>query len=67
MAATVYGILTNLLNGRNALNLKTSEAKKLVREFYLEVECATIGTTNKKKVDSISRDALSSVGLEFFA
>lgn len=67
MAAMVYGILSHLLRGRNALTLKTSEAKKLVREFYLEVECATIGTINKKRVDSISKAALSSVGLEFFA
>ena len=66
MAGMIYGILSDVIGNRNVMNLKCSEAKKLVSEFYIEVEAATIGCKNKGKVDSISHAALRDAGLEFF-
>lgn len=67
MASLMYGILTKLLNGRNAMDLKCSEAKKLVAEFYLEVEAATLPIHDKRKIDSLANAILRKYGLEYFA
>jgi len=67
MAATIYSILNRLIGDRDVSEMKCSEARQLVSEFYLEVECATVGTANKYKVDSIATAALRNAGLGFFA
>jgi len=67
MASLMYGIMNKLLHGRNPLNLKCSEARKLVADFYLELEAKTIQYTDKSKIDKLSTAVLKKYGLEYFA
>lgn len=67
MASLMYGIIEKLLHGRNPLNLKCSEARKLVADFYLELEAKTIQYTDKSKIDKLSTAVLKKYGLEYFA
>lgn len=59
--------LNLILNGRSAEDMTTSEAKKVVAEFYEKIMRMTFGQRHPEKVDYLCKVALESVGLGYFA
>jgi len=60
-------ILETLLSGKDVDSLKTSEARKIVSEFWIQVYSKSLGQTNQRQLERACMKALKQAGLEFFA
>lgn len=60
-------MLREIINGRDVQRMKCSEASRIVREFYLRWELATLGCRNPQRADRLAQKALNRAGLGYFA
>lgn len=60
-------ILTDIINGRDVLSMTVSEAKKIVAEFYLQMEIQTVGFSDPNKMDYFCKRTLDRFGLGYLA
>lgn len=60
-------ILSGIINGRDVLSMTVSEAKKVVAEFYLQIEIMTVGYSDPHKMDYLCTSALNKCGLGYLA
>ena len=56
-------ILSRLIGDRDVRKMKVSEAKKLIADFYMEMEIATVGYSDSHKMDFACNAALERHGL----
>ncbi len=62
-----YEILSELIGKRDVLSMSASEAKKVIADFYMAVEIATVGFTNEQAIDFFCKGALEQYGLDILA
>lgn len=60
-------ILLDLIGERDVEEMRVSEAKELVAEFYMRVELLTLGGRGNSHADYYAEKALESCGLGFLA
>ena len=63
----IFALLKELIGDRDVQKMKYSEANRLVNEFYLRVELATLGNRHPERVEYYTNKALERAGLEFFS
>lgn len=66
MLFKMKGVLRNIIGRENVDSMSTSRAKKVVADFYMAVELATLGCRNQQAVDYCSTVALQEAGLGMF-
>lgn len=60
-------ILEEIIGGRNTLELSTSEARKIVSEFYFRVASLTLGQRRPYSLEQKCKAVLRLHNLEYFA
>ena len=60
-------ILSGLVGNQDVRNMRVSEAKKLIAEFYLRMEIETVGYSDPHKMDFFCQRALQKYGLDLLA
>ena len=59
--------LENLVKGRSVPKMKTSEAKKIVNDYWAKIYALTTGSRNPKRVERNGLRALKEAGFGYLA
>lgn len=62
----IYNLLKEIIANRDVQEMKYSEAKQIVSEFWLKLSLITFGQRNPKKVEYLAEQALLKAGLDCF-
>lgn len=62
----IYGLLMDIIGGRDVMSMKCSEAKQIIGDFYMKLSLITFGQRNQSKVEYLAERALIRAGLECF-
>lgn len=62
-----FEILSRLIGDKNVLDMSVSEAKKIIADFYMEIEIQTLGYSDEHKIDFMCDRVLHKFGLDILA